>query len=1028
LRRASVHWQDWAALWATALAGGTWGALLARVLFELWPLWFSDVLFVCSLCGALALPLLLRFYGHVSGGPMAACAWPLALGAIYLLQPTVAPLWGGAALVAGLGGLFWLVRHQAPSTPCTAANPPAAAAQAITAGWLWEALAFLVPLAVYVATLAPSVLPGDSGEFQFVAPTLGIPHPTGYPFYLLLGKLFSTLPIGSVAYRLNLLSAFAAAGAVWATYRAGCALGLRRSAALVGAGLLLVSETFWGQATIAEKYALNAFFVALTLWLGLQWRAARIAGRSGRGWMAAWSLCYGLSLTHHRTMILLAPVYLGLVGLIDRKALALRRLWRPVLLCILPWTLYLLLPILSARNPPYAYLRIDSLRTFLDLVLARTYESGLFRGGWAALPGRLADFGGLLVRQFGPTGLALSVLGWAALLWRERHIAWVLLAGVVVQIAFALNYYVPNTPVYYVPAYVWLAACAPAAVDAAQSALADLKIASRLRPHLVLAWTLLVAALPVALCVSRWQGMDQRRAYDSLSFDHTYAQVALRSVAENALVVSDWQPATVLWYGQWVEGLAPGAQIVSLDSLEWQWKGVVERALAAGRPVYLSRPVVTVPDDHPVRSAGPLVQVLPAPVIAAPEMPYPLHANLGEVALLGYNRTVVAPGPEGAVYRPIDGQIDGGSALHVTLYWQALRDLGEDYAVTLRLVDADGNVRIERQSRHPVGGTYPTSRWQEDEVVADAYVLDLPAYLPSGAYHLRVTMGAPFAPTGLTDLSGSDQVLLDTVQVRKPLRWSGASPGVPVRRRVGRGLLFMGYDAPRGVTPGETVRIALQWLVIRNWEGGYPGVRMPLDSGESITVPSLLDVPEDWRKGALIVQEYVFVVPEDQQVQQLQASLPLPDGSVWTYTLPLRVADQAPPVANFGGRIRLRSYAYASRTLEPGDTVRLTLEWEAVTTVDEPFKVFVHVLGQDGLPVAQQDNEPVNGTYPTTRWQRGERISDPYAFALPGGLPPGEYQVEVGLYRPADFSRLPVLDRAGNVVDDKVFLPPLTVE
>ena len=43
--------------------------------------------------------------------------------------------------------------------------------------------------------------------------------------------------------------------------------------------------------------------------------------------------------------------------------------------------------------------------------------------------------------------------------------------------------------------------------------------------------------------------------------------------------------------------------------------------------------------------------------------------------------------------------------------------------------------------------------------------------------------------------------------------------------------------------------------------------------------------------------------------------------------------------------------------------------------MEEAYKVFVHVLGPNGLPVAQQDNEPLNGTYPTPRWQPGERVS-----------------------------------------------------
>ena len=180
-----------------------------------------------------------------------------------------------------------------------------------------------------------------------------------------------------------------------------------------------------------------------------------------------------------------------------------RRSLLSLLACILgPLALYLVLPLLSALNPPYAYLRVDSVRAFLDLVLARTYQGGLFRGGWAALPGRMAEFGHLLVRQFGPLGLGLGLVGGLSFLWRDRRAAWALWGGMAVQVAFALNYYVPNTFVYYLPVYVWLAVCVGVAVDAVFRRLAW--------PHLALMWLLAVAVLPSALCVSRWPGSPDR--------------------------------------------------------------------------------------------------------------------------------------------------------------------------------------------------------------------------------------------------------------------------------------------------------------------------------------------------------------------------------------------------------------------------------------------------------------------------------------------------------------------------------------
>jgi hypothetical protein len=353
-------------------------------------------------------------------------------------------------------------------------------------------------------------------------------------------------------------------------------------------------------------------------------------------------------------------------------------------------------------------------------------------------------------------------------------------------------------------------------------------------------------------------------------------------------------------------------------------------------------------------------------------------------------------------------------------------------------VDKGGHTWLERQNRHPVGGTYPTSRWQEDQVVADYYRLALPAHLPSGEYRLLATIGAPLAASGLRDVDGADQLALAAFHVRKPQCWPGSAMDVVVRELFDGGLLLTGYEAqpsasnPYEMMPGETVSVALQWLICGAFEirgegsllGARPRLLLVSRDGARKPVTPLPGSPEDWQSGALVIDTYPFVVPDDLAYVQV-CELGSQEAC---YRLRLRVAAEPALGANFGNQVRLRGHSYASTSLRPGDTVRLTLEWQAARTMDEAYKVFVHVLGADGLPIAQQDNEPVNGTYPTTRWQRGERVSDPYVIALPADLVPGEYAVEVGLYRISDLSRLPVLDEEQRVVDDKVFLTPLKVE
>ena len=88
---------------------------------------------------------------------------------------------------------------------------------------MWRALvgasAFFLPLALYVFTLAPTVTLEDSGEFITVAYHLGVPHFSGYPLWCLVAHAFTTLPWGSVAERVHLVSAVFGAASCWLTFR-----------------------------------------------------------------------------------------------------------------------------------------------------------------------------------------------------------------------------------------------------------------------------------------------------------------------------------------------------------------------------------------------------------------------------------------------------------------------------------------------------------------------------------------------------------------------------------------------------------------------------------------------------------------------------------------------------------------------------------------------------------------------------------------------------------------------------------------
>ena len=111
----------------------------------------------------------------------------------------------------------------------------------------------LVVLIVYVTTLYPSVPGGDSGELIVAASELGVAHPPGYPTFTLLGKLFTLLPFGSVAWRVSLLTAVMAAGAATLLMRATWRLTTSLGGGLLAGGLFAFSPLVWRWSITAAR-------------------------------------------------------------------------------------------------------------------------------------------------------------------------------------------------------------------------------------------------------------------------------------------------------------------------------------------------------------------------------------------------------------------------------------------------------------------------------------------------------------------------------------------------------------------------------------------------------------------------------------------------------------------------------------------------------------------------------------------------------------------------------------------------------
>ncbi len=133
-----------------------------------------------------------------------------------------------------------------------------------------------------------------------------------------------------------------------------------------------------------------------------------------------------------------------------------------------------------------------------------------------------------------------------------------------------------------------------------------------------------------------------------------------------------------------------------------------------------------------------------------------------------------------------------------------------------------------------------------------------------------------------------------------------------------------------------------------------------------------------------------------------------------------------PMDVRFGDAIRLEGYTLLSEDVSSGGIVQLTLFWRALGGIAERYKVFVHLLDAGGRVVGQRDAEPGGGLRLTTTWQPGEQVADNYGVPVPPGTPPGEYRLEIGMYRLEDGARLPA-SRDGAPLGDHLLLDPIRV-
>ena len=516
-------------------------------------------------------------------------------------------------------------------------------------------LGAVATLWLVVPTLAPGLISqaaGDSAEFQTVSWVLGTAHPTGYPSYVILGFIAShLLPFGDPAFRMNLLQALLAAGAVAGTVAIVQHLTGMRWIALA-TGLLLLTmpawsavaasfpgsgfnstPVFWRLSTYADPHMFHLALTTLIILLLLVWERRRtshdadVRGRADR-WLVAAACVYGVALANHSLTMMLAP---GIALFVLAVAPGIILKWRVILTCVVVLAgtailLWLELPIRAAMHAPLVYAHPDTWNGFMYVITGQQF-GGIPPTIGADLQAKYAQVMTLISSWLGPLGYVAAIGLGTSVVRRPRYVVLSLLAAAMTA-GFAAAYANSDLERYFlVPVFVaftfvglgladmvslgvWVIDVArarfarPAAVSGVERAPSD---GFAWQAFALLAVEALVAAAIIVATVTivpeRQHVPDAAHPGGVSQADQTSRESWMRAVLAPAdqgglpadsVIVSNWYDSTTLWYGQLVEGRRPDVFIVddtmrvpAGDNLGDVWD-VIDTYLGH-RPVFLLR-------------------------------------------------------------------------------------------------------------------------------------------------------------------------------------------------------------------------------------------------------------------------------------------------------------------------------------------------------------------------------------------------------------------------------------------------------
>ncbi len=882
------------------------------------------------------------------------------------------------------------------------------------AQWGWVGVGFIITalLPLYLLTMSAQVGRDDVFEFQVVTPQLGIVHPTGYPLYLLLGKLFTLLPIHSVAWRLNfgstVYSLLTLSLLYWLLWR----LWKRPFPAIFAAVALGLSPTFWSQAIIAEVYTLHALIVTAVLTLLIigyvQNKPTLPFLKSRQHVVIAIFFLLGLGLTNHLTTIILIPVvvicHLSFV-IRHSKLSTIHYPLSTIPAFLLPLLLYAYLPIrwLAVVGEPMGMGR------FVDWVIGGRFQGALQLMAWLRDPTRYEIVGRLFLDNWGWFHLAIAFIGFVYFVYRQWRVGMLLFLTWLGFGFYCVSYYVPDLAVFLIPAQLIVAIWWGTGIVAIDKIWGWFKrhfgrgsffVPSSLDIRVAILAALLFIPI-IITAVSTFTQLDQ-----SIDDGRTQWGTAVLNLplAQNSAILADSDKYPPLFYLQQTEGIRSDIDI-SVWPDEAAYRAQLDGRLAAGQTVYLARFLPGLEGIYHLRSAGPLTEVSLQPLMTLPESATPSDLTFDSIRLLGYELE-------------LEAAVDDTQTA-VTFYWQSSDLQSAQTISTVQYVYVRWENEKPTEGQHPANNDYPTIAWKSAEIVSDYHVWQRPILSSAATKRFQVALAPPFTPPNELEWQTVAEVDLEASKLQPLER--------PLRAQIGATTLTA-VDFPIQLRPQQPLPLIIS------------GSGTPQDLNFTIERENNSHFTLHTSQFAIFSPQILFstelITPLKNGRFYLIASHP--SGATCGWMRPsttscdlgeIEISGVPLPegAANFEDKIALLNIDIAEPILQPGGQLAVTLNWQSLATFEEDYTVFVQVLDAQDRIVGQVDSWPVQGTYPTSQWSAGETVTDPYLIQLDVELPSGEYRLQVGCYLLATLRRLPILNTVGIPIDDKVTISGLLI-